>query len=326
MHTFGATAASDPPPARAHFIFETPWQGGFAGTPGASTPCARRSPNPTDLPSWPDPQTGRSAGTDTAFPAARLYRPTTQPFLPALRTPLVPLLSVLPQVYHPNGPPFPARSGPPAARAPTPLRQPLVIASHGKPGFQPSPMATTRGVARFHRGRLTKRQQAGALQTLREFQGAVRGRGSAGSLVACCCYGTWAGVEPGPPQASRGRRLCLKLPVPPDGGMASTPSGLGGTRSTASDGGMRSTASLGPGETGASMESLPSGRGGTRPSNGQWRRLSNPSGRLWKAEAGCEVSERSAVVRKRQQAGALQTLRDLGGAGQGRGSAWNLAA
>ena len=174
-------------------------------------------------------------------------------------------------------------------------------------------MATTRGVARFHRGRLTKRQQAGALQTLREFQGAVRGRGSAGSLVACCCYGTWAGVEPGPPQASRGRRLCLKLPVPPDGGMASTPSGLGGTRSTASDGGMRSTASLGPGETGASMESLPSGRGGTRPSNGQWRRLSNPSGRLWKAEAGCEVSERSAVVRKRQQAGPLQTLRDLGG-------------
>jgi hypothetical protein len=184
MHTFGATAASDPPPARAHFIFETPWQSGFAGTPGASTPCARRSPNPTDLPPWPEPRTGGSAGTDTAFPAARLYRPTTQPFLPALRTPLVPLLSVLPQVYHPNGPPFPARSGPPAARAPTPLRRPLVIASHGKPGFQPSPMATTRGMARFHRGRLTQRQQACALQTLRDLGGAGQGRGSAWNLAA----------------------------------------------------------------------------------------------------------------------------------------------
>ena len=54
-----------------------------------------------------------------------------------------------------------------------------------------------RGVA------LRQRQQAGALQTLREFGGAVRGRGSAWSSVARCCYETRAGVEPGPLQASR---------------------------------------------------------------------------------------------------------------------------
>ena len=48
-----------------------------------------------------------------------------------------------------------------------------------------------RGVA------LRQRQQAGALQTLREFGGAVRGRGSACSSVARCCYETRAGVELG---------------------------------------------------------------------------------------------------------------------------------
>ena len=46
-------------------------------------------------------------------------------------------------------------------------------------------------------------------------------------------------------------------------------------------GGTRSTASLGPGRTGPSMESLPSGWGGTRASNGQCRRVSSPSGWCW---------------------------------------------
>ena len=126
-------------------------------------------------------------------------------------------------------------------------------------------------------GALGQRQQAGALQTLREFEGAVRGRGSAGSLVARYWYGTGAGVKPGPPQASCGRRLCLQPLVPPEGEMAFTPSGLGGTRSTAS---------LGPGGIGPSMESLPSGRGGTRPSNGRCPQASSPCGRLWKAGVG----------------------------------------
>jgi len=76
-----------------------------------------------------------------------------------------------------------------------------------------------------------------------------------------------AGVESGPLQAWRSRRLCLHPPVPPDGGRAFTPSGLGGRRSTASDGGTPSTASLGPGGTGPFMEWLPSSRGGTRLSN-----------------------------------------------------------
>ena len=34
---------------------------------------------------------------------------------------------------------------------------------------------------------LQKRQQAGALQTLRDLGGTVRNRGSADSPVACCC-------------------------------------------------------------------------------------------------------------------------------------------
>ena len=49
------------------------------------------------------------------------------------------------------------------------------------------------------------------------------------------------------------------------------PCGHGGTPSTAPGiGGTRSTASLGPGGTGPSIESLPSGRGGTRPLRGPW--------------------------------------------------------
>jgi len=78
--------------------------------------------------------------------------------------------------------------------------------------------------------------------------------------------------------------------------------------------------------------SLSSGRcclsGFTRPAprckpaiGGQCRRVSSPSGRLWKVGARCEVSGRGVALRQRQQADALQTLRDLGGAVQGRGSA-----
>jgi len=102
-------------------------------------------------------------------------------------------------------------------------------------------------------------------------------------------------------------RIERRALVPPMGGTAATPSGLGGTRSTASAGGTPSAASLGP--------------GGTGPSNGQCRRVSNPSGRLWKAGVGCEVSGRSGALPQRQQAGALQALREFGGAGRGRGSA-----
>ena len=126
----------------------------------------------------------------------------------------------------------------------------------------------------------------GAFDTLRNFGGAAWGRGSASSLVARCCSGTRAGVEPGPPKAWRGGRIRPKPPVPPKGGTAATPSGLGGTRSTASNGGTPFAESLGPGGTGPSIESLPTGRGETRPSNGQCSRVSNPSGGLWKAGAG----------------------------------------
>jgi hypothetical protein len=89
---------------------------------------------------------------------------------------------------------------------------------------------------------------------------------------------------------------------------------------------MHSTASLGPGGTGPFLQSLPSGRGGIRPSNGQCSRVSNPSGGLWKAGVGCEVSGRSGALPQRQQAGALQTPREVEGAVGGRGSAWTAAA
>jgi hypothetical protein len=53
------------------------------------------------------------------LPAARLHRPTAQRFLPPLGTPIVPPLLVHPRRDHPAGLPFPARNGPPAARAPS---------------------------------------------------------------------------------------------------------------------------------------------------------------------------------------------------------------
>jgi|GEM_PF-2660514 len=58
----------------------------------------------------------------------------------------------------------------------------------------------------------------------------------------------------------------------------------------------------------------PPGRGGTGASNGVWGRVLRKSCRVWEAEVGRQVSGSSAVLRQRQQAGALQTLRDLGGA------------
>ena len=53
------------------------------------------------------------------LPATRLHRPTAQLFLLLLRTPIVPPLLVHPRRDHPAGLPFPARNGPPPARAPS---------------------------------------------------------------------------------------------------------------------------------------------------------------------------------------------------------------
>jgi hypothetical protein len=48
--------------------------------------------------------------------------------------------------------------------------------------------------------------------------------------------------------------------------------------------------------------------------------------RAWKVVVGQEVSGNSAVDQKRQQAGALQTLREVEGAVGSRGSVWSAAA
>ena len=53
---------------RAISVLGPLWQGSCAGIAGASTLCAGRFPNPTDLPPWPEPETGRSAGTNTDPP------------------------------------------------------------------------------------------------------------------------------------------------------------------------------------------------------------------------------------------------------------------
>jgi hypothetical protein len=101
----------------AHFSFWTPWRGGCAGTAGASARYTRGSPNPTKLPPWPEPKTGRSAGTDTD-PARSLHPPFPGPPLPsavaysdrpsALATPAA--------ATPPPEPPFPTGTGPPPAR------------------------------------------------------------------------------------------------------------------------------------------------------------------------------------------------------------------
>jgi len=50
------------------------------------------------------------------------------------------------------------------------------------------------------------------------------------------------------------------------------------------------------------------------------------SGRLWKAGAGSEVSGRGVSLRQRHQAGALQALREFGGAVGSGGSGWTASA
>jgi hypothetical protein len=98
--------------------FSDPLAGRLCGTARASTRCARRCPNPTDLPPCPDSQTGRPAATDTDPPCSSHPPPPAQRFFPLLRTPILPPLLVLPQIDHPAEPLFPAPSGSPPARAP----------------------------------------------------------------------------------------------------------------------------------------------------------------------------------------------------------------
>jgi len=68
------------------------------------------------------------------------------------------------------------------------------------------------------------------------------------------------------------------------------------------------------------------GRGGTGAFNGVCGWIPRRSCRWWKQGVGRQVSERSVALRQCQQAGALQTLREFGGAVRGRGSAWSAAA
>jgi len=116
----------------------------------------------------------------------------------------------------------------------------------------------------------------------------------------------WAGVEPGPSKAWRGGPIQPKPPVPPDGGTASTPSGAAGF------------------SQGAAWVAVWAGVGAR--GRNECPRVPQKSGRLWEAGLGREPPGRSVAVGKRQQAGALQTLREFGGAIRGRGSAWTAAA
>ena len=122
------------------FSYWIPCRGDGAETAAAGARCARRFPNPTELPFWPKPKTGRSAVERTrSLPAACIQRPTARPFSPALRTPIVPPPAA-PRDGPPAGPPFPLRNGPPAARSPSaPGSTRVVLTSHGKAGFHPGP-------------------------------------------------------------------------------------------------------------------------------------------------------------------------------------------
>jgi hypothetical protein len=64
-----------------------------------------------------------------------------------------------------------------------------------RPAMAPLPHMSS---SRLHSG-FRQRQQAGALETLRDLGGALPGRGSAWSAAACRRCGRWARVEPGPP-------------------------------------------------------------------------------------------------------------------------------
>jgi len=125
-----------------HFSFSTTWGGGCLTTAGAG---AR----------WPEGRQthhcflpGRSPKLASPFeparilPAASIRHPTAQPFLPPLRTPIDPPFLAFPQIDRHAGPPFPARSHPPAVRAPS---VPASTRGHGlrlKAGFYSRPANT----------------------------------------------------------------------------------------------------------------------------------------------------------------------------------------
>ncbi len=104
----------------------------------ASTRCARRSPNPTDLAPWPIPKLARPLQRTQTLAAARIHRPTAQPFLPPMRTSIVPLLA-LPQIDPLLSHRLPGPAGLLPLEPRAPVLPPLVIASHRKAGFNPDP-------------------------------------------------------------------------------------------------------------------------------------------------------------------------------------------
>ena len=111
------------------------WRGNCAGTAGASARCIRGSSNPTELLSWPEPNTGQSARMTRNLPATHIHRPAARPFLPALRTPIVPPLRVLPQTTL-EGHRFARATALPQLGHRVPV-EPVVIASRWRAGFHP---------------------------------------------------------------------------------------------------------------------------------------------------------------------------------------------
>ena len=118
--------------------FLDPLAGRLCGTAGANAGCARRAPNPSKLPPWPQPQTGRPAETDSDPPCSSQ---------PPRRGPAHP--STVAYSDHACAAGAPADRAacwitvspratallPLAPRAPLP--QPVVIASRGRAGFPP---------------------------------------------------------------------------------------------------------------------------------------------------------------------------------------------
>ena len=131
--------------------FLDPLAGRLCGTAGANAGCARRAPNPSKLPPWPQPQTGRSAETDTDPPCSS-HPPRRGPAHPST------------VAYSDHA----CAAGAPADRAAcwitvspratallplaprAPLPQPVLIASRGRAGFPPACLPQRRQAAALH--------------------------------------------------------------------------------------------------------------------------------------------------------------------------------
>jgi len=208
----------------AHFSFWTPWRGGCAGAAAAGAGCAKRYPNPTELPPWPEPKTGRSAGLHTHAPSKLVSTaPRPGPFLYgcALRS----------SIRYGCSRRQPWRAT--VSRA----QRPSCSSSSKRPCFHPWRWHPVGGLASTL-ARLPQRRQAAAVHAPRRFRTASPRSRSVWSAPACWRFRSSALLPEtyGPTFASQKRHdflrtrrhTRLEAPIPPrPGGGCTRTGGLG---------------------------------------------------------------------------------------------------